>query len=43
MKLYSNPAFRFQLILLLLAGLHPLIFHFTVYRNVTASDDNFTG
>lgn len=31
---YSNPFFRIKLGLLLLAGLNPLIFHFTVYRDV---------
>jgi hypothetical protein len=33
-KSYSNPAFRAKLILLLLVGLNPLIFHSTVYRRV---------
>jgi hypothetical protein len=31
---YGNPAFRLKLLLLLLAGLNPLIFHSTVYRRV---------
>jgi hypothetical protein len=31
---YWNPVFRIKLVLLLLAGLNPLIFHSTVYRNV---------
>lgn len=31
-KDYSNPAFRIKLVLLLLVGLNPLIFHTTVYR-----------
>jgi hypothetical protein len=31
---YANPAFRIKLVLLLLAGLNPLIFHFTIYRTV---------
>jgi hypothetical protein len=31
---YWNPIFRIKLVLLLLAGLNPLIFHSTVYRNV---------
>jgi hypothetical protein len=33
-KDYWNPAFRVKLILLLLVGLNPLIFHSTVYRQV---------
>lgn len=33
-KLYSNPAFRLKLILLLLAGVNPLVFHLTVFRSV---------
>lgn len=35
---YFNWAFRLKLILLLLVGLNPLIFHLTVYRNVSAWD-----
>jgi hypothetical protein len=31
---YGNPAFRIKLVLLLLAGLNPLIFHSTIYRRV---------
>ena len=31
---YGNPAFRLKLLLLLLAGLNPLIFHSTIYRSV---------
>ena len=31
-KNYSNPAFRVKLVLLILAGLNPLIFHTGVYR-----------
>jgi hypothetical protein len=33
-KLYPNPAFRLKLLLLLLVGLNPLVFHFTIYRSV---------
>jgi hypothetical protein len=33
-KSYANPAFRIKLVLLLLVGLNPLIFHFTIYRRV---------
>lgn len=36
---YGNPAFRIKLILLLLAGLNPLIFHLTIYRDVAAWGD----
>ncbi|MGA2553141.1 MAG: DUF6644 family protein [Burkholderiaceae bacterium] len=35
-KSYANPAFRLKLLLLLLVGLNPLIFHFTIYRSVGA-------
>jgi hypothetical protein len=31
-KNYPNPVFRVKMLLLLLAGLNPLIFHTTVYR-----------
>lgn len=34
-KNYSNAAFRAKMILLLLAGLNPLIFHTGVYRRVS--------
>jgi hypothetical protein len=34
-KNYLNPAFRVKMLLLLLVGLNPLIFHTTVYRRVT--------
>jgi len=33
-KLYANPAFRLKLLFLILVGLNPLVFHFTVYRDV---------
>jgi len=33
-KNYTNPAFRIKLLLLLLVGLNPLIFHSTIYRRV---------
>ena len=39
-KVYSNPAFRLKMVLLLLAGVHALIFHLTVYRNVATWDDS---
>jgi hypothetical protein len=35
---YSNWAFRTKLVLLLLVGLNPLIFHLTVYRKVSTWD-----
>jgi hypothetical protein len=37
-KIYSNPAFRLKLLLLLLVGLNPLIFHFTIYRDIATWD-----
>jgi hypothetical protein len=37
-KSYGNPAFRLKLLLLLLVGLNPLIFHFTIYRRVGTWD-----
>lgn len=33
-KNYSNPAFRIKLVLLVMVGLNPLIFHTTIYRRV---------
>jgi len=38
-KLYGNPAFRWKLLLILLAGLHALVFHLTIYRKVTTWDE----
>jgi hypothetical protein len=38
-KVYPNPAFRVKLLLIFLAGLHALIFHWTVYRDVATWDD----
>jgi hypothetical protein len=35
---YFNIAFRMKLILLLLVGLNPLIFHLTIYRSVNTWD-----
>jgi hypothetical protein len=34
-KNYLNPAFRVKIVLLLLVGLNPLIFHSTIYRRAT--------
>lgn len=36
---YANPAFRIKLVLLILVGLNPLVFHLTIYRNVSAWGD----
>jgi hypothetical protein len=38
-KSYNNPAFRIKLLLLILVGINPLVFHSTVYRSVGAWDD----
>jgi hypothetical protein len=38
-KVYPNPAFRLKMLLLFLVGLHALIFHVSVYRNVASWDD----
>jgi hypothetical protein len=38
-KSYGNPAFRIKVLLLLLVGLNPLIFHSTIYRKVAEWDD----
>jgi len=38
-KVYPNPAFRLKMLLLFLVGLHALIFHLSVYRNVASWDD----
>lgn len=39
-KVYTNPAFRLKVLLILLAGVHALIFHWTVYRDVATWDDS---
>jgi hypothetical protein len=39
-KVYTNPAFRVKMLLIFLAGMHALIFHGTVYRNVATWDDS---
>lgn len=39
---YLNPVFRLKLLLLLLAGLNPLIFHSTLYRSVSEWNDKQT-
>jgi hypothetical protein len=38
-KVYTNPAFRLKMLLIFLAGLHALIFHLTIFRNVVNWDD----
>ena len=37
-KAYANPIFRIKLMLLLVVGLNPLIFHSTIYRRVAEWD-----
>jgi hypothetical protein len=37
---HANPAFRFKLLLLLFAGLNPLLFHLTTYRGVASWDED---
>ena len=39
-KVYTNPAFRLKLLLILLAGVHALIFHWTVHRDVATWDES---
>jgi hypothetical protein len=39
-KVYGNPAFRVKMLLLFLAGVHALIFHWTVYRDVSSWEDS---
>jgi hypothetical protein len=39
-KCYANLAFRVKMVLILLAGVNALIFHFTVYRRVGIWDDD---
>jgi hypothetical protein len=36
---YGNPAFRLKLILLVLAGANPLIFHLTTYKSIASWND----
>jgi hypothetical protein len=38
LKCYGNPAFRLKVLLLLLVGLNPFIFHSTIYRRVSEWD-----
>ena len=39
-KVYTNPAFRWKVLLILFVGVHALIFHWTVYRDVATWDDS---
>ncbi len=39
-KVYTNPAFRVKMLLIVLAGVHALIFHWGVYRDVASWDDS---
>src|SRR6266576_3537355 len=39
-KVYTNPAFRMKMLLIFLAGVHALIFHWSVYRDVVSWDDS---
>jgi len=39
-KVYTNPAFRVKMLLIFLAGVHALIFHWSVYRDVASWDDS---
>ena len=36
---YANPAFRVKMLLIFLVGLHALIFHGVIYRDVAAWDE----
>ena len=38
LKIYTNPAFRLKILLILLAGAQALAFHRLAYRNVSAWD-----
>ena len=39
-RMYANPAFRMKMLLICLAGVHALVFHLAVYRNVAVWDDS---
>jgi hypothetical protein len=41
-KAYSSPAFRLKLLLLVLAGLNPVVYYRTVYRRVAEWDTEAT-
>ena len=38
-KVVANPAFQVKMFLICLAGVHAMIFHRTIYRNVAAWDE----
>jgi len=38
-KVYGNPAFRLKMLLIFLAGVHALVFHWIVNRDVGSWDD----
>ena len=38
-KIYTNPAFRLKMLLIVLAGVQALVFHRTVYRGVAKWDE----
>jgi hypothetical protein len=38
-KLYANPAFRLKMLMILLAGINAMVFHWTAYRSVDKWDD----
>lgn len=39
-RMYANPAFRVKMLLIVLAGVHALVFHFTAYRNLANRVDS---
>jgi hypothetical protein len=39
---YANPAFRVKMMLIILAGVHALVFHWTVYCGVATWDEGDT-
>jgi hypothetical protein len=39
-KMYANPAFRLKMLLIALAGVHALIFHFAARRNLSAWNES---
>lgn len=39
-KMYANPAFRVKMLLICIAGIHALVFHFAVNRNGAAWDNS---
>lgn len=39
-RMYANPAFRLKMLLIALAGVHAVIFHFTARRSVSVWDES---